>query len=102
MPKVSKISRDGTVYGYVFYCPGCKFSHSFHTEKKNEDGAIWEFNGNVDNPTFSPSLLARYPWGKEQKQMVCHSFVRNGKIEFLGDCTHKLAGQTVEMQDEEI
>lgn len=30
---------------------------------------------------------------------VCHSFVRDGKIEFLSDCTHRLAGQTVEMED---
>lgn len=26
---------------------------------------------------------------------VCHSFVRDGQIEFLADCTHGLAGQTV-------
>jgi hypothetical protein len=25
----------------------------------------------------------------------CHSFIRNGQWEFLGDCAHKLAGQTV-------
>jgi hypothetical protein len=25
----------------------------------------------------------------------CHSFVVDGQIQFLGDCTHKLAGQTV-------
>jgi hypothetical protein len=29
----------------------------------------------------------------------CHSFVTNGKIQFLADCTHKLAGQTVELPD---
>ena len=28
---------------------------------------------------------------------VCHSFVTDGKIQFLGDCTHELAGQTVEL-----
>lgn len=30
---------------------------------------------------------------------VCHSFVRAGKIEFLGDCTHALKGQTVPLPD---
>ncbi|BAS10570.1 hypothetical protein AHiyo4_39920 [Arthrobacter sp. Hiyo4] len=25
----------------------------------------------------------------------CHSFVRNGHIEFLSDSTHELAGQTM-------
>ena len=29
----------------------------------------------------------------------CHSFVREGRIEFLSDCTHALAGQTVELPD---
>jgi hypothetical protein len=29
----------------------------------------------------------------------CHSFVRNGRIEFLGDCTHALASQTVDLPD---
>ena len=27
----------------------------------------------------------------------CHSFIRNGHWEFLGDCAHSLAGQTVPM-----
>ena len=26
---------------------------------------------------------------------VCHSFVSDGQWQFLGDCTHALAGQTV-------
>ena len=30
---------------------------------------------------------------------VCHSFVTDGRIQFLGDCTHDLAGHTVELPD---
>ena len=30
---------------------------------------------------------------------ICHSFVTDGRIQFLGDCTHKLAGQTVDLPD---
>jgi hypothetical protein len=30
---------------------------------------------------------------------VCHSFVTDGRIQFLGDCTHALANQTVELPD---
>ncbi|MCZ4340562.1 hypothetical protein O4H52_03015 [Sphingomonadaceae bacterium G21617-S1] len=33
--------------------------------------------------------------GHRAPPAVCHSFVRNGQIEFLSDCTHALAGQTV-------
>jgi hypothetical protein len=28
----------------------------------------------------------------------CHIFVRDGKIQFLNDCTHELAGKTVPME----
>lgn len=31
---------------------------------------------------------------------VCHSFVRNGKIEFLSDCSHHLAGKIVPLEDD--
>lgn len=29
--------------------------------------------------------------------VCCHSYVKAGRWEFLGDCTHDLAGQTVPM-----
>jgi hypothetical protein len=53
----------------------------------------------VNKPTLSPSILARWDTGPEHTRHVCHSFVRNGRIEFLGDCTHALAGQTVDLKD---
>ncbi len=28
---------------------------------------------------------------------VCHTFVTDGRIQFLGDCTHVMAGQTVDL-----
>lgn len=73
----------------------------------------------MDKPTFSPSLLIdserydppvtpenheqwkREPWPQKKVRFVCHSFVRDGMIQFLTDCTHKLAGQTVELPDVE-
>ena len=30
---------------------------------------------------------------------ICHHFVTEGKIQFCGDCTHALRGQTVELPD---
>jgi hypothetical protein len=35
----------------------------------------------------------------EFKCSVCHSFVTDGRIQFLGDCTHALAGQTVDLPE---
>lgn len=36
---------------------------------------------------------------KDWQDEVCHSFVRNGVIEFLSDCTHALKGQHVPLPD---
>jgi hypothetical protein len=30
---------------------------------------------------------------------LCHSFVENGRIRYLSDCTHAYAGQTVELKE---
>lgn len=93
----------------MFYCPGCKCHHGPRVESVNP----WQWNGSLESPTFSPSILvrgtvsptdneiARILAGEdiEPKPLVCHSFVRDGKIEYLSDCTHELAGQTVEIPD---
>lgn len=81
---------DGSLYGLSFHCPGCGFGHIFTTD--------WTFNGDMEKPTFSPSLLNYNPRDKSYR---CHLFVRDGRIEFCGDCSHSLAGKTVEMEDEE-
>lgn len=77
----------------MFYCEGCEMHHLFDER--------WSFNNDYDKPTFSPSLLVQYPWwnGEETENRRCHSFVKEGKIQYLNDCTHKLAGQTIELQN---
>lgn len=106
-----------TATGYRFWCPGCKDTHEFWTDKPG--GFNWSFNGNVDKPTFSPSLLIRtghYATGHKPGEScwctynaehpdkkspfecgVCHLFLESGMLKFLSDCTHPLAGQTVEL-----
>lgn len=102
--------KDGFV---MIKCPGCKTSHIIATVKPFENGAVWAFNNDFDKPTFSPSLLIRtgkYVPGHEDfddegfKDMSqrCHSYIRDGKILYLNDCTHELKGQTVELPDVEI
>jgi hypothetical protein len=66
---------------HLFHCPGCECAHG-------PDGG-WTFNGDMARPTFSPSILVRTETSR------CHSFVKDGQIEFLPDCTHALAGKTV-------
>ena len=92
-----------------FYCEGCKRPHVLNISC--EGSPKWTFNGNESAPTFRPSVLAKYthPEGYsndnpaprdfkgEYVTDVCHSFVTDGRIEFLSDCTHALAGQTLDL-----
>jgi hypothetical protein len=91
-----------------FWCPGCDEAHGIVHEGPN----AWGWNGDLDRPTFTPSVLVRgVQWGPESgfhrpshavepgRTTVCHSFVTDGRIQFLGDCTHQLAGQTVDLPD---
>lgn len=82
---------------YLMYCPGCRNCHGVWTEIPNErNGAVWSFDGNMEKPTFNPSVLINDV--REGKPYVCHSFVREGKIQFLSDCTHQYAGQTLDLE----
>lgn len=88
--------------GYLlFRCPGCERPHQVGVGEG--PGPRWGYNGNPDAPTFTPSVLVTYNGpdaGTEGRPpAVCHSFVTDGRIEFLGDCSHALAGQTVDLPD---
>lgn len=85
---------------YHFFCPGCKCEHTYVV---CNDNSQWHFNGNMEYPTFTPSLLNTMRVENETtKQMElksrCHLFVTEGKIVYCGDCTHELSGKTVDMQ----
>lgn len=85
MKKV-RIDKNGL---RIFKCPGCEQRHAITDS--------WEFNGDVQNPTFSPSILVWWDEGEERLKKRCHSFIKGGKIQFLDDCTHSLAGKTVDL-----
>jgi hypothetical protein len=53
----------------------------------------------MEKPTFSPSMLVNANTPKHLKLTRCHSFVRDGKIQFLSDCDHNLKGQTIDLED---
>lgn len=107
--KIKRLQNDPRL---LFLCPGCDESHCF-------DEKIWQFNGDMEKPTISPSVLVRtvkmpdpiprnadgsYKIGADgrvegSKDSVCHSFVKDGKIQFLDDCSHDKAGQTLDLED---
>lgn len=93
------VDGSGEPVGYMFECPGCGLWHSFRTRYPVGSGPQWTFNGDLVRPTFKPSLRVRWTYGDNREPMVCHSFVTDGQIRFLGDCTHELAGKTVPLPE---
>jgi hypothetical protein len=93
---------DGSPHGVRWDCPGCEEPHVVPTVGPN----AWTFNGDASSPTLTPSVVVhRCVTGRVDAGQVmrmapnCHCFIREGRIEFLGDCAHALAGQTVELPE---
>lgn len=105
-----------------FQCPGCESMHVVNVNPATSPS--WGFNGDYERPTFTPSVLVRWghrvpgaggrgpgahcQYGCDDPEDgnpaccgVCHSFVTDGQVQFLGDCTHALAGQTVSLTSDE-
>lgn len=105
MPKLlpyATSSTDDTTGGYMFWCPGCKEHHGFRTRSPDGKGPVWTFDGNLEAPTFSPSLLCfRTDRDTGKRKTLCHLFLKAGKLQFLNDCPHELAGQTVDLPEED-
>ncbi len=89
---------EENIQTYIFYCPGCEEAHSYQVDSKPGSARWWKYDGNHESPTFSPSLLLKRNLSDyEGCGPRCHLFLKAGKLEFLGDCEHKLAGQTVDL-----
>jgi hypothetical protein len=80
-----------------FTCPGCEEMHAVQVAPSKHSKTVWGWNGSLDKPTFTPSLLVQWTHGPEKIKHRCHSFIKDGQIQFLNDCTHKLKGQTVDL-----
>lgn len=81
-----------------FKCPGCGWRHLINTDPVIKP--CWTFNGDLERPTITPSINAwRDYTAPDRPSERCHSFVTDGRIRFLGDCTHALAGQTVDLPE---
>jgi hypothetical protein len=108
MTSVVALASNGDRPGRVvhFWCPGCEDAHGVTVDTPNG----WTWNGDLEHPTFNPSVkVSGVQWSADMglhktnhavapgESTVCHSFVREGQIEFLSDCTHNLASQTVDL-----
>ena len=90
MAKFRKVPESETVFQMHFMCPGCKSIHCINN--------TWKFNDDYNRPTVFPSVLVTYPPNSTIRYR-CHSYIKEGKIEFLNDCTHELKGKTVELPE---
>jgi Family of unknown function (DUF6527) len=99
MPRLSaKLLQvaDGIV---AHWCPACERHHHIWIGRPQD----WSFDGNLEAPTFSPSVKVTYD-GRDAGQpgapaACCHYFLHVGYLSFCADSTHKLAGKTVPLPD---
>ena len=81
----------GQLAGYSFWCPGCLGLHVFYTA----GNVVWAFNGDMEKPTFSPSLLNTCANHTDPARRVCHLNLTDGNLQYHADCTHGYAGKIV-------
>ena len=55
----------------------------------------WTWTGGVDSPTLNPSIRT------SNGRMICHSWVKEGRVCFCTDSTHELAGKSMDLFDVE-
>lgn len=80
------------------WCTGCNGYHSVCV-----DPGGWTWKGNEESLTINPSILVRGVRGdNDQVKTLCHSFVRDGKIQFLSDLAYALAGRTVDLPEVDL
>jgi hypothetical protein len=89
----AKIHDDNGLGYWCFHCPGCGHDHAFRVNGTGRPQ--WTWNGSLEKPTFTPSLVN----SSDTPSRRCHLFVTKGRIQFLSDCHHALAGQTVDLPD---
>jgi len=108
-----QVNDHGVHYeALMFVCPGCATPYTMLDGTEHTPSGLhmlpvnsiaktpqWDWDGNLEVPTLNPSILTRIqPYDDQSAPLgVCHSYLRAGVFEFLGDCTHQFAGQHVPM-----
>ncbi len=117
------LDRDGHFYGVAFHCPGCRRDHLIPTRlapagmtlsAASNIRNIWTFDDDYTLPTLFPAVLVRVPLRPEDPShgccgcrpvhcrcrvlrapfvYTCHSFVRDGQIQYLPGTTNPYAGR---------
>ncbi len=92
--KLKRVYEHEGMVVYAFRCLGCDDAHHVRLEGPQ----AWQWNKSFEAPTIQPSILVNRGRSNPTAE-VCHSYVTDGKIQYLGDCTHSFAGRTIELPD---
>lgn len=57
----------------------------------------WSWNGDIESPTIRPSVKTE--GSNENGKFICHSWINDGHVQFLDDCSHELRNQTIPLND---
>jgi hypothetical protein len=96
-----------TRQGFAHWCPGCEQPHVIFDS--------WQFDGNLEAPTFNPSIKItgkktiwkdgkwNGEWARDAQGNTlddcCHYFLHAGALKFCGDSLHGLAGKNMPLPD---
>ncbi len=99
--KLRKATASDGILRLIYWCQGCEDTHQVRI--RPAPSPSWSWDGNADAPTFEPSVLTTYE-GVDADDVDglpsrCHTFIRAGMVQFLGDCSHRFAGQTLPLPD---
>lgn len=88
------------------WCPGCRTYHRIWVNKL-DNKPVWDWNGNVEDPTFSPSIkistfipsISGNNFSPMIEYVRCHYSISNGIIIYYPDCEHELSGRSILLPD---
>ena len=72
--KVKPIERDNVIVAYAMESPMTGEIYCFYTKESGQE-TYWNFNGDLEKPTFTPSML--------NKNTGEHFIVSEGKVRYL-------------------
>lgn len=78
-------------FSHGWFCPACGCGHGVNLDPGRE-APLWTLTGTLEKPTIRASILVR-------SDKHCHVYITDGMIQYLSDCSHAMAGQTVPMED---
>lgn len=85
-----------------------------------KDTGCWTWNGDIEKPTLKPSILTKSghfdennkgkgcwcDYNKEHPEdpapftcFLCHTWINEGRVIFLDDCSHEFKGQILDLLD---